>query len=104
MWRASGRKYQMKRDRRKETENKMKKVYEKPQVYMERFELSQNIALCDYRLGSESPQSCNITADRFEDDGEDFRGGFVSKDHCSIITSVYCYTDGTGRLPTIFVS
>lgn len=24
----------------------MKKVYEKPQVYMERFELSQNIALC----------------------------------------------------------
>ena len=31
MWRASGRKYQMKRDRRKETENKMKKVYEKPQ-------------------------------------------------------------------------
>lgn len=82
----------------------MKKVYEKPQVYMERFELSQNIALCDYRLGSGSPQSCNITADRFEDDGEDFIGGFVSKDHCSIITSVYCYTDGTGRLPTIFVS
>lgn len=82
----------------------MKKVYEKPQVYMERFELSQNIALCDYRLGSGSPQSCNITADRSEDDGEDFIGGFVSKDHCSIITSVYCYTDGTGRLPTIFVS
>ena len=25
----------------------MKKVYEKPQVYMERFELSQNIALCE---------------------------------------------------------
>ena len=46
----------------------MKKVYEKPQVYMERFELSQNIALCDYQLGSGSPQSCNITADRFEDD------------------------------------
>ena len=38
----------------------MKKVYEKPQVYMERFELSQNIALCDYRLGSGNPQSCNI--------------------------------------------
>jgi len=82
----------------------MKKVYEKPQVYMERFELSQNIALCDYQLGSGSPQSCNITADRFKDDGEDFRGGFVSNDHCSIITSVYCYTDGTGRVPTIFVS
>ena len=44
MWRASGRKYQMKRDRRKETENKMKKVYEKPQVYMERFELAEHIA------------------------------------------------------------
>ena len=40
----------MKRDRRKETENKMKKVYEKPQVYMERFELSQNVAVCDYKL------------------------------------------------------
>ena len=82
----------------------MKKVYEKPQVYMERFELSQNIALCDYRLGSGSPETCAITNDRFEDDGADFTGGFVSKDHCSIITSAYCYTDGSGSLPAIFVS
>ena len=38
----------------------MKKVYEKPQVYMERFELSQNIALCDWKLGSGDPTSCRI--------------------------------------------
>lgn len=82
----------------------MKKLYEKPQVYMERFELSQNIALCDYRLGSGSPETCAIANDRFEDDGADFTGGFVSEEHCSIITSAYCYTDGSGSLPAIFVS
>ena len=47
----------------------MKKVYEKPQVYMERFELSQNIALCDWKLGSGDPTSCRIENDRLWNDG-----------------------------------
>lgn len=36
----------------------MKKVYEKPQIYMERFELSQNIASCYYVLDYTDVNSC----------------------------------------------
>lgn len=103
MWRASGRKYQMKRDRRKETENKMKKVYEKPQVYMERFELSQNVAVCDYKLASGDPNSCKIEKDNFPDDGADCKGGFLQKGPCDFKTSIYCYTNGSS-VPSMFVS
>ena len=81
----------------------MKKVYEKPQVYMERFELSQNIALCDWKLGSGDPTSCRIENDRFEADGGDFTGGFATEGLCDFPTSSYCYSDGSGTLPSIFV-
>lgn len=81
----------------------MKKKYEKPQVYMERFELSQNIALCDYRLGSGDVYSCSVIADRYENDFGDFTGGFLDG-ACDVPVSMYCYTDGSGSLPSIFVS
>ena len=48
----------------------MKKVYEKPQVYMERFELSQNVAVCDYQFNGKDINTCKITEDRYEADGE----------------------------------
>ena len=66
----------------------MKKVYEKPQVYMERFELSQNIALCDWKLGSGDPTSCRIENDRFEADGGDFTGGFATEGLCDFPTII----------------
>ena len=104
MWRTSGRKYQMKRDRRKETENKMKKVYEKPQVYMERFELSQNVAVCDYQFNGKDINTCKITEDRYEADGVDLAGGFMSENTCKFAASLYCYFDGDGSFGTIFTS
>ena len=61
MWRASGRKYQIERDRRKETKNKMKKVYEKPQVYMERFELAEHIAGCSLDINGNDEYTCSGT-------------------------------------------
>lgn len=82
----------------------MKKVYEKPQIYMERIELSQNIALCDYQLEQGDPNSCAIKNDRFDADGGDLKGGFISEKICAFETSVYCYSDGSGTLPSIFVS
>lgn len=82
----------------------MKKVYEKPQVYMERFELSQNVAACNWKLGSGAPESCNIVRDNFEDDGADFTGGFTAEPLCRVNVSEYCYTSGAGDLPSIFVS
>ena len=60
----------------------MKKVYEKPQVYMERFELSQNVAVCDYKLASGDPNSCKIEKDNFPDDGADCKGGFLQVGPC----------------------
>lgn len=82
----------------------MKKKYEKPQVYMEKFELSHNVAVCDYKLGPGDENNCNITKDNYPDDGEDFTGGFLTKENCSTVVSIYCYTDGGGGLPKIFQS
>lgn len=44
----------------------MKKVYEKPQIYMERFELSQSIAACATKMNSGSPETCTGTAWDFD--------------------------------------
>lgn len=81
----------------------MKKVYEKPQVYMERFELSQNVAVCDYKLASGDPNSCKIEKDNFLDDGADCKGGFLQVGPCDFKTSIYCYTNGSS-VPSMFVS
>ena len=81
----------------------MKKVYEKPQVYMERFELSQNVAVCDYKLGLGDPNSCKIEKDNFPDDGGDFTGGFLQEGPCDFKTSIYCYTNSSS-VQSIFVS
>ena len=48
----------------------MKKVYEKPQVYMERFELSQNVAICDYQFNGKDINNCRNIEDRYDADGE----------------------------------
>lgn len=82
----------------------MKKKYEKPQVYMEKFELSHNVAVCDYKLGAANQTDCSIVKDRYQDDGAEFVGGFVGKPTCSIGVSLYCYTSGTEGLPKLFQS
>lgn len=81
----------------------MKKVYEKPQVYMERFELSQNVALCGYKLNSTDAYACKILADRV-DEGAELEGGFLQKDPCKFVPNIYCYTDGSDATPSIFMS
>ena len=82
----------------------MKKKYEKPQVYMEKFELSHNVAVCDYKLGPGDEKTCTIIKDNYADDGEDFTGGFLTEGACKTKVSIYCYTDGGGGLPKIFQS
>ena len=44
----------------------MKKRYEKPQVYMEKFELSHNVAVCDYKLGAANENECKILQDNYD--------------------------------------
>lgn len=82
----------------------MKKRYEKPQVYMEKFELSHNVAVCDYKLGAADADHCTIIRDNYVDDGADFTGGFKTKEDCAIVVSMYCYTNGAEGFPKLFQS
>ena len=44
----------------------MKKKYEKPQVYIERFELAQHIAKCDWDFNqSTDPRSCEAVSNLY---------------------------------------
>ncbi len=82
----------------------MKKRYEKPQVYMEKFELSHNVAVCDYKINSGSEHECTIIKDNCTDDAADFTGGFLTKENCSTVVNIYCYTNGAEGLPKLFQS
>lgn len=70
----------------------MKKVYEKPQIYMERFELSQSIASCYYNYDNSfnTPSTCAAT---------ELGYGYVvfqGADGCTVINEDYCYEPSTG--------
>lgn len=82
----------------------MKKKYEKPQVYMEKFELSHNVAVCDYKLNAANENVCKILQDNYGKDDGNVTGGFVSTNVCEFEYSIYCYTDGSGTLPSLFRS
>lgn len=82
----------------------MKKRYEKPQVYMEKFELSHNVAVCDYKLSAANENECKILQDNFDKDAGDVTGGFASTPVCDFEYSIYCYSDGSGTLPSLFRS
>lgn len=68
----------------------MKKVYEKPQVYMERFELAEHIAGCSLDITGSSEISCtgNETIN-----GEVIPNLFIDGNSaCATVIEGYCYT------------
>ena len=79
----------------------MKKVYEKPQVYMERFELAEHIAACGLQLGSTDTNSCKVISDRGN-------VGALGLFHATICEfegfEQYCYSGGPGEMYAIFQS
>lgn len=70
----------------------MKKVYEKPQIYMERFELSQSIASCYYNFNrsSNDPNTCTAT------EGDYGYTVFLNEGICTNIEDDYCYEGAAG--------
>lgn len=77
----------------------MKKRYEKPQVYMEKFELAEHIAGCNLTLLSKSPNECTAAGTVDNDYAESW---FVEANtSCGPTAEAYCYTNGTINVATI---
>lgn len=90
------------------------KKYVKPELFYERFELSQHIADCAWELTSGSKETCSANPDRaFGSGALESLGGatlFTSKDICDLVPGVsydgfYCYHTGTSDdFPKVFSS
>lgn len=77
----------------------MKKPYQKPEVLIESFELSQSIASCYYKLNYTSVTSC-MTVAQDNEDNYIFEGGFLDEKNCTHIIEDYCWTNGSGMHAT----
>lgn len=70
------------------------KKYEKPEIYIEKFELSQHIAACAWDMSNQnSVESCSATSDA-ELSGLVGINAFYDENVCSDgPIDVYCYTN-----------
>lgn len=77
----------------------MKKEYEKPQIYIERFELAQHIAGCTLKLQNTNVEDCAAQGDIFGDVSDSWflKGNGVCKEY----VQDYCYTNGNINIATI---
>lgn len=74
------------------------KVYEKPRVYIERFELSQHVADCGWELQQDNENVCYAISDPewgFPDGLKAFMG---SNTNCDTEPEGYCYTPSSGAV------
>lgn len=78
------------------------KAYVKPELFYERYELSQYIANCDIELTSPDAQSCAGYADPGY--GYDGYKLFLNNETCTTIFDIYCETNGGDGLLTTFMS
>lgn len=77
----------------------MKKRYEKPQVYMEKFELAEHIAGCNLTLLARNPNECKAAGTVDDEYSESW---FVeSNTNCGPIAEGYCYTNSSINVATI---
>lgn len=77
----------------------MKKKYEKPQVYMEKFELAEHIAGCSLTINSGDPMSCTGSGTVFDE----YLDAWFMEDnmYCAVEPEGYCYTNGSMNVATI---
>lgn len=77
----------------------MKKKYEKPQVYMEKFELAEHIAGCSLTINSGDPVIC--VGEGYVQ-GEYLDSWFLEKNtNCTVPLEGYCYTNSSMNVATI---
>lgn len=79
------------------------KAYVKPELFYERYELSQYIANCDIKLiNSTNAQSCAGVADPSFNYGNGTL--FLNNETCTTILDIYCETNGGDGFLTTFMS
>lgn len=78
----------------------MKKTYEKPQIYMERFELAEHIAGCSLEWNNDDEGVCNLQGDTTEGWVNLFTIGLTTSP-CTTRGDSYCYTNSAFSLATI---
>lgn len=72
----------------------MKKTYEKPRVYMERFELAEHIAGCSLEYDAETGTASGLI-------GNDYVVGLFDTEACSTILEGFCWTNAMAGLNSI---
>lgn len=74
----------------------MKKCYQKPIIVCERFQLSQSIAACYYKLNATLEESCMTVENGNNVDA----GGFISETACEYEIQDFCITNGVNDRTT----
>lgn len=69
------------------------KKYVKPELFYENFELTQQVAICQYDLNHTKPDNCNSF---IGGEDSDFPGLIVLTDMCDTYIEDYCYHGSTG--------
>ena len=80
----------------------MKKTYEKPRAYLERFELAEHIAGCNLELQLSDVINCGATGtigSATIAPGVGF--WFVTEPTCTVEVEDYCYTNSITNIATI---
>lgn len=82
------------------------KAYVKPELFFERFELSQHIAACGIDVHTNDVDGCNPTLDSsFWGIGDTVF--YAEQTRCAIdinVIEAYCYTSGTSEAGRLFNS
>lgn len=79
----------------------MKKVYEKPQVYMERFELAEHIAGCSLTMNHDTEFVCTGTGTIDGIRMDVFADINTCDGNNAAHVEGYCYTNGSINVATI---
>lgn len=77
----------------------MKKTYQKPQAYVEKFELAEHIAGCSLTINFADVNACAAEGTLLDEYAEAW---FVEgNQNCKIPFEGYCYTNGSMNVATI---
>lgn len=78
-----------------EREELVMKKYVKPELFFERYELSQHVANCVLELGPTDSYTCSVESVDAGYGMEMFMDAFISGENCVVDGEALCYQNGT---------